>query len=379
MKFISTKVPNLLKGANGTYYVRVRVGGKLIWRSLDTETFSVAKLRLVDKVAELRGAVGAAQSEIEVSPKLTFGDATKLYKAEIMAHPRLKPLAKKFRLRSELTLRRTWPALFDLELRRITPDACKTWLARFENGGSKFVPPRAGKARRGNSPTTVNAVIAFLRHVFDVGVKAGLIYRNPGKALMRKPPSKKLLRLPNRTQFSKVVAHIRSQPGWARLAGDLIEGLAYSGARVGEMRKVTWGHIDFEKNLLTIPGEKTDSAPRSVPMTAAFRALVERMMEIEKKRQGGVPRADQTVFQAQTALGSLATACKVVGVPHMTHHDLRHLFATTCIEAGVDIPTVANWLGHADGGALAMKTYGHIRPEHSVEAAKKVSFSPPTG
>jgi len=70
----------------------------------------------------------------------------------------------------------------------------------------------------------------------------------------------------------------------------------------------------------------------------------------------------------------LAGACRKLGVAHMTHHDLRHLFATTCIESGVDIPTVSRWLGHADGGALAMRTYGHLRPEHSLEAAKKVSF-----
>ncbi|MBU6410034.1 MAG: hypothetical protein KGR98_06580, partial [Verrucomicrobia bacterium] len=39
---------------------------------------------------------------------------------------------------------------------------------------------------------------------------------------------------------------------------------------------------------------------------------------------------------------------------------LRHLFATRCIEAGVDIPTVLRWLGHQDGGALCMKTFGHL-------------------
>lgn len=33
----------------------------------------------------------------------------------------------------------------------------------------------------------------------------------------------------------------------------------------------------------------------------------------------------------------------------ITHHDLRHLSATTCIESGVDVPTVARWLGHRDG------------------------------
>jgi integrase len=55
---------------------------------------------------------------------------------------------------------------------------------------------------------------------------------------------------------------------------------------------------------------------------------------------------------------------------------LRHLFATRCIESGVDIPTVSRWLGHKDGGALAMKTYGHLRREHSIAQAQRVTFAP---
>jgi integrase len=50
------------------------------------------------------------------------------------------------------------------------------------------------------------------------------------------------------------------------------------------------------------------------------------------------------------------------------------LFATRCIEAGVDIPTVSRWLGHSDGGALAMRVYGHLRDTHSTEMAQKVHF-----
>ncbi|MFM1737808.1 tyrosine-type recombinase/integrase [Akkermansia muciniphila] len=61
-------------------------------------------------------------------------------------------------------------------------------------------------------------------------------------------------------------------------------------------------------------------------------------------------------------------------MPHVRIHDLRHFFATSCIEAGIDIPTVAKWLGHRDGGALAMKVYGHLRDEHSKEAARKLTF-----
>jgi integrase len=63
-----------------------------------------------------------------------------------------------------------------------------------------------------------------------------------------------------------------------------------------------------------------------------------------------------------------------MGIKRLSHHDLRHLFATICIESGVDIPTVAKWLGHKDGGVLALKTYGHLRNEHSQAMAKKVKF-----
>ena len=73
--------------------------------------------------------------------------------------------------------------------------------------------------------------------------------------------------------------------------------------------------------------------------------------------------------------GAMNRAAKAVGMERITHHDLRHLFATRCIESGVDIPTVARWLGHKDGGALAMRVYGHLRDQHSAAMAQRVTFS----
>ena len=37
-----------------TYYARVRAGGKLIWRTLKTDQFIVAKARLPETVAQIR-------------------------------------------------------------------------------------------------------------------------------------------------------------------------------------------------------------------------------------------------------------------------------------------------------------------------------------
>src|SRR5205823_14798343 len=85
---------------------------------------------------------------------------------------------------------------------------------------------------------------------------------------------------------------------------------------------------------------------------------------------------DRKVFAVRECQKAFDRACKKVGTDRITHHDLRHLFATRCIESAVDIPTVSRWLGHKDGGALAMKTYGHLRREHSIAQAQRVSFSP---
>ena len=84
------------------------------------------------------------------------------------------------------------------------------------------------------------------------------------------------------------------------------------------------------------------------------------------------------MFAVRESQKALDRACKKAGAERITHHDLRHLFATRCIESGVDIPTVSRWLGHKDGGALAMKMYGHLRREHSIAQAQRVTFAPVT-
>jgi integrase len=123
------------------------------------------------------------------------------------------------------------------------------------------------------------------------------------------------------------------------------------------------------KNEITIPGTKSGSSYRIIPLFPALAALLD---EIKNRRE---PEAqDAPILRVGGSLGALESACKTVGLKAINHHDLRHLFATRCIESGVDIPTVSRWLGHSDGGALAMKTYGHLWQEHSAAQAAKVTF-----
>src|SRR6266542_3579380 len=73
---------------------------------------------------------------------------------------------------------------------------------------------------------------------------------------------------------------------------------------------------------------------------------------------------------------SIATARTKANVPHFTAHLCRHHFASLCLMSGVDVQTVSSWLGHSDGGALLLKTYGHLLNAHRQSQAQRVVFSP---
>ena len=146
--------------------------------------------------------------------------------------------------------------------------------------------------------------------------------------------------------------------------------MAYSDARIGEA--LVWPREDDLDDYIYIRGTKTESSrDRRVPKIAAMRDLFEKM----RARWAAEGReTEERVFDVTECREALASACRRLGLPRLTHDRLRHVFAATCIESGADIPMVSRWLGHSDGGALATKTYGHLRMDHSVEAAKKVRF-----
>ena len=55
------------------------------------------------------------------------------------------------------------------------------------------------------------------------------------------------------------------------------------------------------------------------------------------------------------------------GLPEITLHHLRHYCATRLLEAGLEAWEVAVQLGHRDGGALVMSTYGHPSERRALD------------
>jgi integrase len=191
------------------------------------------------------------------------------------------------------------------------------------------------------------------------------------KTTRREHAERAPLRLPTRGQFLQLVEAIRTA-GVAdcRAAADYIEFIAYCGARKNEAIHVSWSDIDFDRGTVFLRFTKNGES-RYVPMTDEMRQILERM-----NSQRVDPKPTDRVLLVKEAQGFIESACKKLGVARFTTHALRHLFGTACLEAGVDVRTVAGWLGHKDNGALLLKVYSHVRQQHEAEMIRKVRFAP---
>jgi integrase len=354
-----TRLQNLLRHKSGRYYARAFAGGKEVWKSFKTSHFSVAEAKLAEFLKEHRKHRRDANGEI--SAKMKFGEAAAIHLRSLDDNLNIKPRTRDYWREVLAALVKSWSSLSETEVRAISQAACKKW---------------ANAYAKTASPTRYNNTLAILRHVFNVAIEAGVIYSNPAAVVKRAAVRGKRISLPTTAKFNAMIAEMRDGHSRdSKNCADLAAGLAFTGCRIGEAREIAWRDIDFDAGEIVVRGDAITGTKnwelRRVPLIPDARGLFEQM-----RSQRADESLDTKVFRVRECQKSLDRACKKIGADRITHHDLRHLFATRCIESGVDIPTVSRWLGHKDGGALAMKTYGHLRREHNIAQAQRVSFAP---
>jgi integrase len=382
----ASKLANLLRHRNGKYYARFTVAGKAKWVALHTDVFEVAKIQLARERVKIE-STRAAHSAF-ADGRATMGQLHALHVEHVKARADLSEGTRtRYRQFADYVVK-TWPGFADLRPDEVTLEAVEAWRNHALTVGTSYRPKGAKggcEGTRGNSAGSFNKAVDALRLMLNMAVERGLIHFNPllrrgvkAKNNPRKP------KLPEATALRAIFAEIEtgseSAAGWGAEIADFCRGLAFTGCRLRELGRLTWGDVDFSRGVIRVAGTKTDAANREVPMIPDALALLEKVRARRVKTAeiavAGVPFVDPAarVFAVSEAGKSLARACKKLGAIRLTHHDLRDAFATTAIEAGVDIPTVAAWLGHADGGALLMKTYAHHRRPHSIAQAARVSF-----
>lgn len=381
-----TKTPGLLRHRGGSYYGRFTLAGKTNFVPLQTKLLEIARGRFADERAKVENTRKAARATTNGTG--TMGDLLALFRESVKGRADIEESTRTRSLNNISYIEKTWPDFAALRPGAITRAEIEKWRDRAMTHGTGFRPPGAKSesvAVSGRAASSFNKGVDALRRMLDLAVDAGTIHNNPlqGRRGLKAKNAPRKPKLPEASKVHEVFAEIEKSGeigGWAKETADFCRFLAFTGCRLAEAGAVKWSDVDFERGVIRVIGTKTEAADREVPIIAPARALLHAMLERRKKSateaRDGLPYVAPTapVLAVREAGKSLARACAAVGAPRLTHHDLRDVFATTAIESGVDIPTVAAWLGHADGGALLMKVYSHHRRAHSLAQAAKVNF-----
>ena len=148
------------------------------------------------------------------------------------------------------------------------------------------------------------------------------------------------------------------------------------GLRIGEVCGLQWGDFDFKAGTLTIrrtvsriycpdghtkvvvQTPKTHSSGREIPLPQEMLPL---LRTLSNNTAAGTwflsGRLDKPV-EPRCYRKSIRSYLRHAAVRNVHPHTLRHTFATTCLQAGCDVKTLSEIMGHADAN-ITLKRYVH--------------------
>lgn len=346
-----TNYTNLIQSvASGIYFVRARVRGKLIRKSLKTSDEDIARRKMGELLAD-----ELALSKNRQEGKWTVGECeAELIRRKFCSRTGRQP-------RTEVTQKYYGERLAALWKYRnfrdtLAQDVTPLFLAEVMNGFRGTLAARS-----------FNGTLWPLRWIFEIAIEKGAPIKNPARHIEKSKIEDEELRLPNKEQFKRLVTEIETAGSRHSIhCANLVRFLAFGGFRIAEARRICWADINWENKTIRVFGK--GSKVRHVP-------IIEEMDELLRKLTAANPDHKPTdrLMHVGECQKSLTAACKRVGIARLTHHSLRHLFATICVEARIDFLTISRWLGHKDA-TLVSTTYAHLRDAHSEAMSQLVGY-----
>ncbi|MBN1527580.1 MAG: site-specific integrase [Thermoleophilaceae bacterium] len=153
---------------------------------------------------------------------------------------------------------------------------------------------------------------------------------------------------------------------------------AFTGLRLGELRALTWGDVDFTKALLHVRRSYTKGA-EGLPKSGKVRSVP--LIDRAARALDGLSRRDHFTGRDDlvfcTSTGGFVDDTKLrrryyaalqrAGLHRIRFHDLRHVFGTIAVQA-FPLSDVKAYMGHKDISTTMV--YVHHVPQH--EAADRL-------
>ena len=146
----------------------------------------------------------------------------------------------------------------------------------------------------------------------------------------------------------------------------LLAGIARSLQRIENPDK----SAGTPKTILAALDPKTESSCRVIPLPAHLLPLLKRFYS--GKPSGYVIGENGCCVEPRTLRNRFQRVLAACGLPTINFHALRHSFATSCVENGMDIKSLSELLGHANV-QIALNTYVHPSMEQKRRQLEQVA------
>jgi integrase len=141
-----------------------------------------------------------------------------------------------------------------------------------------------------------------------------------------------------------------------------------TGLRRGEVIKLRWASVDFNRQLVTVEGRNAKNRQtRHVPLNDEAVNVLRNWRE----QHGTGARIFDVATGFRTAWEKVLKRAKI---RNFRWHDLRHHFASRLVQHGVPLNTVRDLLGHSTVG-MSLR-YAHLAPDQRREAVAKLNEKP---
>ncbi len=258
------------------------------------------------------------------------------------------------------------PQLGDYTIKQITPTLINNFLSEKLAGGRL-------DQRGGLSPAYVRTIAIIIDSAMKLAACEG--WCKELKSPIIKPiQEKKDFSVFSTHEHRLLEDYIFSEPTSANIG--IVLSLQ-TGMRIGEICALTWDDVDLEnalihvrhtvsrvpngddlpeKTKLIIDTPKTPSSVREIPISPA---MVFALLKIKSNAKSPFIISTGAKFVSpRTFEYRYHKTLSKIGIPQKNFHSLRHTFATRCIEAGVDVKSLCELLGHS-GVTITLDTYVH--------------------
>ncbi len=240
----------------------------------------------------------------------------------------------------------------------------------------------AGLYEKNKKKSSIHRKVAALRTFFRYLCREGILEVNPARMVASPRVERKL---PNHLTIQDMI-HFIETPELDTVLGKrdraILEILYASGLRVSELASLNLGDIDFENQTLRVKGKGRKE--RIVPFGDHARAAIETYLSVRGELLIDASRERPERFDPLAVFinyqGTRITTRSVArmidkyvkicaGIHRLSPHALRHSFATHLLDAGADLRTIQELLGHAR--LSSTQVYTQVSMEKLMEVYDK--------